>query len=230
RRLGELHMGDEEVRAGFALSHEGLEHEARRLFRLLGLVNLVDFPAWLPAVLLGAEPDDAEELAEQLSEAHLLQVGDADARGSARYRFHDLLRAFAAERLDAESDEEEQSAALTRILDAYLFLTIRADAGFSAANSATWGQWDAELPPLPAAYQHEADDHLEWFATERANLLRVIERAHQARRWQTAVRLAVAMWQFLEVTARFADWRAAFDLGLDAARQAGDPTAEGSCL
>jgi tetratricopeptide (TPR) repeat protein len=230
RRLGELQMGDEEVRAGFALSYDGLDPDARRLFRLLGLVNLVDFPTWLPAVLLDAEPDDAEELAGRLSEAHLLQVGEADASGSARYRFHDLLRAFASERLEAESDEPEQSGALSRMLDAYVLLTIRADAGFSAANSAIWGPWDAQLPPLPAEYVHETDDHLEWFTKERANLLRVIERAHGAQRWETALRLAVAMWQFLEITARFADWRAAFDLALDAARQAGDEVAEGSSL
>jgi tetratricopeptide (TPR) repeat protein len=231
RRLGELDMGDSEVRAGFALTYDSLDSEARRLFRLLGLVDVLDFAAWLPAMLLGADADEAEELADQLVEAHLLQVAEADAGGTVRYRFHDLLRAFARERLDAETDEEERSLALTRVFDAYLVLTMRADACFSAANSAVWDRPESSPQVLPAEYLHEVDDdHLEWFARERANLLRVIGHAHRAQRWPVTWELAAAMWQFFEITARWTDWRTAFDLALDASRRGNDMVAEGSCL
>jgi tetratricopeptide (TPR) repeat protein len=231
RRLGELNMGDSEVRAGFALTYDGLDPKARQLFRLLGLVDVLDFAAWLPAMLLGSDADEAEELAEQLCEAYLLQAVEVDAGEPVRYRFHDLLRAFARERLDAETDDAERSLALTRVLDAYLILTMRADVGFSAANSAVWDRREDSPRPLPAEYLREVEaDHLRWFARERANLLRVIEQAHGAQRWPATWRLAVAMWQFFEITARWTDWRTAFDLALDAARHGGDMGAEGSCL
>jgi tetratricopeptide (TPR) repeat protein len=231
RRLGELQMGDSEVRAGFALTYASLDPQARQLFRLLGLVDVLDFAPWLPAVLLETEADEAEEVAEQLCEAHLLQAVAGDASGQVRYRFHDLLRAFARERLNAETGDVERSAVLGRVLDAYYELTLRADAGFSAANSAVWDRRAAAPYLLPPEHLRAAeDDHLRWFATERANLLRIIEQAAHSRQWVATWRLAVAMWQFFEITARWSDWRAAFDLALDAARQGGDMVAEGSCL
>jgi tetratricopeptide (TPR) repeat protein len=224
RRLGELDMGDIEVRAGFELSYRDLGPEAQRLFRLLGLVHTVDFPPWLPAVLLDTGPDEAEEYADQLCEAHLLQILVDDEDG-VRYGFHDLLRAFAAERLAAETDEAERSAALTRGLDGWIAWTLHADAAYSAANSAVWDRpADLSIPDEPITRPTR------WFDRERANLLRVIEQAHSAGRWPVTWRLASAMWQYLEITARWTDWRAACGLGLDGARRAGDPVAEGSCL
>jgi len=228
RRLGELDMGDAEVRAGFALSYQGLDSSAQRLFRLLGLADLMDFAPWLPCVLLDGDPDEAADLADELCDAHLLQVVDT-ADGQPRFRFHDLLRAFARERLEAEPDDAEQAEALERVLGAYLTLAMRADAGFSAANSAVW-----DRPPDNAVPEQYLGDlstaPLPWFAAERANLLRIIDQACQRQQWRPAWQLASAMWQFLEVTGRWSDWSTAYGLALEAARRSGDVIAEASCL
>ena len=46
RRLDELRAGDLEVRASVALSYQGRPPDEQRAFRLLGLLDTADFPAW----------------------------------------------------------------------------------------------------------------------------------------------------------------------------------------
>jgi hypothetical protein len=90
-----------EVRASLALSYRGQE-EARRLFRLLGLLDAPSFPAWTAAALLDVEPARAEGLLERLVDAQLVDEAGEDQAGQLRYRLHDLLRVYARERLDSE--------------------------------------------------------------------------------------------------------------------------------
>ena len=90
-------MGDLEVRASFALGYQSQPHDTRRAFRLLGLVHAASFPAWLVAALLDRAVAAGEELSERLVDAGLLETTGEDEAGQVRYRFHDLLRAFARE-------------------------------------------------------------------------------------------------------------------------------------
>lgn len=110
RRLAVLSTGDTGVAAAFALSHAQLSGEGRALFRRLAHVPGPDFAAPIVAVLTGSDPHDAEDRLDELVELGLLQAEGAD-----RYRFHDLIRLFAAERLRVEEPEGARVATRQRM-------------------------------------------------------------------------------------------------------------------
>jgi DNA-binding SARP family transcriptional activator len=117
-RLDNLRLGDLQVRASFALSYENLDVMARRAFRLLGLLEIRDFTPWVTAALLDVPQASAEELMDTLVDQHLLEVSGRDATGRLRYRFHDLLRAYAREVVLTQEPEASRRAALDRMLAA----------------------------------------------------------------------------------------------------------------
>src|SRR4029450_13637306 len=100
RRLDLLKVGDLEVRASFALSYEGRDELEQRAFRMLGLLQAPDFPAWMPAALLDPGLEAAEEAREGRVDAQFIEPAGFDGVDQPRYRFHDLLRDFARECLD----------------------------------------------------------------------------------------------------------------------------------
>ncbi|MEU4564969.1 helix-turn-helix domain-containing protein [Actinoplanes sp. NPDC023936] len=111
RRLANLHTGDTGVAAAFALSHAQLSGAGRALFRRLAHVPEAGFTAPLAGVLAGYHPDDASDRLDELVELGLLQHEGAD-----RYRFHDLIRLFARERLGVEEPAGTRAATRERML------------------------------------------------------------------------------------------------------------------
>ena len=105
-RLTELAIGDRGVAAAFALSYRRLSPDQQRLFRLRGLVPGPDFDSHGAAALTGGDVAETDRLVEQLLDLHLLQQVTAG-----RYRFHPLVRAYAAELATTSDDERD---ALTR--------------------------------------------------------------------------------------------------------------------
>jgi len=124
-RLEELAHGDLEVRVSLSLSYQGLGKEQRRLFRRLGLLDALDVAAWVAAALLDSPVPRGEALLEDLVEAQLLGVAGWDVTGRARYRLHDLLHAYARERVHAEEPLAQRQAALERTLGGWLALAER---------------------------------------------------------------------------------------------------------
>ncbi|MFI7242748.1 AfsR/SARP family transcriptional regulator [Streptomyces qinglanensis] len=116
RRLDELQVGDQAVKATFELGYGQLDREQSRAFRLLGLAEGPDISLDAAAALLDRAPEEAEDLLESLVDTSLLE-----SAAPGRYRFHDLVRLFA--RACAERDEQptgECEAAPARLLDFYL--------------------------------------------------------------------------------------------------------------
>lgn len=97
RRLDELHAGDLDIRVTFGLSYRSLPDADREAFRLLGLTEAPDIPAWAAAALLDIDEAGAEERLDRLSDARLVEVDVRPETGRVRYRMHDLLRLFAQE-------------------------------------------------------------------------------------------------------------------------------------
>lgn len=224
RRLDELSAGDLEVRASIAFSYQGQRDDQRRAFRLLGLVDIQDFAAWVAAALLGSTPAVAEDLVEQLVDIHLLEVAGKDAWGATRYRFHDLLRVFARERLEEEEPALARRAALGRALGAYLTLAERADVALQPGalrriGPGTARRWEPEGLDIVKRIER---DPLTWFAAERANLVAVVEQTYATGSWELTWRLAHALATFFEVRAVWDDWRRTHELALRATRRAGD--------
>ncbi|MFI6498868.1 BTAD domain-containing putative transcriptional regulator [Nonomuraea typhae] len=127
RRLTELQVGDLGVEASFALSYEQLSAPLARAFRRLAVPDSAELTVELAAAVLGsgreAEPVRAERVCEELVDLSLLETP-----GPGRYRFHDLLRAFALQR----TGEEERRAALGPVQDRWLAGV--ADAAVRAAD------------------------------------------------------------------------------------------------
>ncbi|MGP4101894.1 AfsR/SARP family transcriptional regulator [Nonomuraea sp. KM90] len=105
RRLGELHAGQRSVSAAFDLSYRALTVAERRAYRLLGLHAGMDITRDAAAALLATSVRDASVLLDRLHGVHLLQE---PAPG--RYRFHDLVRAHAAEVADGAEAEADRRA------------------------------------------------------------------------------------------------------------------------
>ncbi|MER5388257.1 NB-ARC domain-containing protein [Saccharopolyspora sp. NPDC002686] len=122
-RLDVLDLGGRTgIRAVFSWSYRALSPQAARLFRLLGLPDSPDISAEAAAALAGADQRQTRRALAELCRAHLLTRRTAD-----RYVFHDLLRAYARERVHRDDTEEERSAALQRLFGHYLRMTYAAN-------------------------------------------------------------------------------------------------------
>src|SRR5439155_6485649 len=125
--LRELAIEGQTVAAVFSLSYEHLDEAQRRIFRLLGVHPGADFDAHVAAALADVPVDVAEELLEDLVDAHLLE-----APAAGRYRFHDLLRDFARQLVSTEPDDVREGATLG-MLDYYLHTAAGATAHMEQA-------------------------------------------------------------------------------------------------
>jgi DNA-binding SARP family transcriptional activator len=112
-RLGHLQDEERSLTAVFDSSYDALPADAQRMFRLLGLVPGPDFDAYAAAHLAGTDHRTAEHLLDSLLDHNLLIQLTVD-----HYRFHDLIRVYAAAR-SAEDPPQERGAALDRLLDYY---------------------------------------------------------------------------------------------------------------
>ena len=95
RRLDQLSAGDLKVAAAFGMSYEQLPDPTRLLFRRVALVPGADFGASLAAVV-GEVPVPVAE--DQLDD--LVDLGLLETAPGGRYRFHDLVRLYAQQRLE----------------------------------------------------------------------------------------------------------------------------------
>lgn len=230
RRLDELSPGEGGVRAGFRLSYRDLSAAARRLYRRVGLLNVPDFAAWVGAALVGADPMDAETLLEQLVDAQLLEVVTTGSGPVTRYRFQDLLRLFAFELAQAEETEEERRDALERAYGGWLALA-------DAARRRTYGT-ELALPygtaePMtlePGMLEELLADPMEWYESERAALVDVIEQSAASGRPAYAWALTISTSPLFEVRNYLEDWRSCAETSLRAAEAADDVLGEATML
>ncbi|MFE6872719.1 ATP-binding protein, partial [Kitasatospora sp. NPDC057692] len=93
RRIDELRIGDLAVAAAFELSYRQLTEDQARAFRLVASVDGPDIGLPAAAALLDLDEYDAEDLLEAL-----VDVAMVESPFPGRYRYHDLLRAFARRR------------------------------------------------------------------------------------------------------------------------------------
>jgi tetratricopeptide (TPR) repeat protein/transcriptional regulator with XRE-family HTH domain len=228
RRLDELAHGDLEVRASLALSYQALDAERRRAFRLLSLVGAPDFAAWAASALLDVPLERAEELAEGLVDAQLLEVA-SHGTGGVRWRFHDLLRIYARE-LAAAEPPGEPDAALERFLGACL--TLVEEANLRETSSSYGVRRGAARPwPLPAeATAGLLADPAAWFEAERRLLVGAVELACEAGLDEPAWELATSPAELLERGWYADEWRHTHELALAATRRASNRRGEAVLL
>jgi DNA-binding SARP family transcriptional activator len=219
-RLDALRLGDLEVRASLARSYDTLDVMARRAFRLLGLVRTRDFAPWITAALLDVSQVQAEELMDTLVDQHLLEVAGRDVSGRLRYRFHDLLRAYAREVVAAQESHAGRVAALDRMFGGWLALA--EEAGRSMASSAFTRRFEAATcwRPAESMISSVVADPAGWLSTEYAALLGTVDQAYAVGSDQLGWALGVRLARILLVRGHYDDWRGVCELMLAGARRA----------
>ncbi len=206
------------VRVVFSWSYAALPDGAARLFRLLGLHAGPDIGVHAAAALADVTTAEATRLLEVLSGARLLERAGQD-----RYRFHDLLRDYAAE---LAAEDEHAPDAVRRVLDLYLHAADAADRVFAPTRLRT--------PLDPSPHEVPAFDTYaqaqEWFDLERANLTAATRQAAEAGHDDIAWKIPAAMSVYCYVRRPWDDWLTSHDIGLAAARRTREPFGEAALL
>jgi tetratricopeptide (TPR) repeat protein len=226
RRLDEMRAGDLAVRASFEVSFTSLPPSTDKqgidpalAFRLLGLWQGPSISAAAAAALFGVPEYSAEDALEVLVDTHLLESVTTD-----RYRFHDLLRVYAAERAADDLLAPERDAAVTRLLTWYMRT---ADAAATAVSPHRYNiplqPADADPPPLGFGTAEEA---LAWYDSERANLIAATRQAAAAGAHDIAWRMPASLFSVFNRRGNWADCIATNRIALESARAAGNRQGE----
>lgn len=203
------------VRAVLSWSYGALDPQSGRLFRLLAYLTPLEFSAELAGTVAGLPVPAARRLLDHVADLSLL----ASVRG--RYRFHDLVRVYAALLSEATDDAEERAAASGRGLEWYLHSVHHAAATMRPRVQ------EHPLPPLSPGVRPMTFDHpeaaREWCVAEHRALAFATQRAYDFGRYAEAWRLT---WDFGRVlligTAHSDERNDIAELGVAAAKHVGD--------
>jgi DNA-binding SARP family transcriptional activator len=226
RRLDELRAGNLAVRASFEVSFASLAGSAgpggvdpARAFRLLGVWTgpFIALPA--ACALLGRAEQPVADALEVLVDAHLLDSPEPDV-----YRFHDLLRVYAADRARAQESERDRHDAVTRLLTWYLHTTEAAGRVVSPQHARV--PLDPPADPVRPLEFSSLEASLAWCERERAGLVAATRLAAESGLHEAAWKLAAAALSFFYRRSHWADWEAAHQVGLASARHIGDRAGE----
>lgn len=223
RRLDEFTHRGLELRSNIGLTYRGLPRKAQRLFRLFALLKAPDFPEWTAAALLDTDLSEAGDVLESLVDARMLDTVEFPGE-RIRYRFHDLIRVYALERLVETETPAERKLALARVLGAWLALAGEAhrreyggDYTVLRGNAPRWRQPDGSSA---ARIQSPMD----WWDSERGALVAAVRQAAAAGLDELCWDLALTSVTLFEVKGYFDDWRETSELGLEITRRADNRT------
>jgi len=228
RRLAELDVADLAVRSTFETSYralgastgaDGADHG--RVFRLVGLSAGPDISLPSACALLDQGEQDADAVLQTLVDAHLL-----DEPSAGRYRLHDLLRVYAAERAAAEETAQNRHQALRRLFGWQLSTLVAAsqvlEPGRVRLEVAT-----SSRPPMSFETFELA---LAWCEAEQDNLLASARQAAECGMDDLACQFGIALFSYLDLRGRYEDLVAISQIALASARVVGDRLRETSAL
>lgn len=230
QRLDELSEDDMAVRASLELSYAGLAAASRLLFRALGLLDVPDFAAWVPAAMLDISVEQAETHLDFLIDAQLLTWSGIDAMGQTRYRLHDLVRLYARERAEHEDTTAVRTRARTRALGTWLALAEAADQLLAERVTADIRGDAPRQAPDPAVIGLVQANPLAWFDSERASLATVIAQAGAAGLDESAWELAATAINYFAFRGLYHDWLHTHELARHICAQSGNRRGEAVML
>ena len=218
RRLDEMRAGDLAVRASFQVSFASLPVstdkqgiDPARAFCLLGLWQGASISSAAASALFGTPEYSAEDALEVLVDTHLLE-----STAPGRYRFHDLLRVYAAERAEADLLAAERDAAIVRLFTWYVRT---ADAAATAVSPHRYSlPLDAAQADDPWPGFADAQDAFGWYDSERGNLLAAIRQAAACGLHEVAWRLSAPLFSVFNRRGNWADLVTTHRIALDSVR------------
>ncbi|MFS8102472.1 tetratricopeptide repeat protein [Lentzea alba] len=207
------------VRAVFSSSYRALAPDDAKVFRLLGLHPGPDISEAAADALTGGL---ARRSLRRLVSAHLLE-----AHGT-RYRFHDLLRLYAAERAQADEAPSAQQDALERLSAWYVHTVAHAQ------RIADPHYRRIEPDPLPPGINPltfaTKNDVTTWFDQEHTNLVAITRCAGDRRLDVQAWQLPALLTRHYMKGHRWLEWKPTTTVGLEAVRRVGDQRGEAEIL
>ncbi len=232
--LDQLRLPDpnREVRASFEVSYRDLTQPQAHLFGLLGRLPGADFGEAEVGCLLGGEDGtlgcdaaEAQAAVDELVDHYLVE-----AIGANRYRFHDLVRVFAREKLGEFEDSEAQDDAWDRVVMWYVHAAkVMSESLRPESPEDIWmpeGQTCVVLKEGQTLFLRG----LEWFDIHQTNLKAALASLYKDDRWEDVWRLAANLVAFFDIRALWVDWEWSHELALEATRRDGDRGAEAAIL
>jgi tetratricopeptide (TPR) repeat protein/transcriptional regulator with XRE-family HTH domain len=211
-----------DVRAVLSWSYRQLDPAAARAFRLAGLHPGPDFDRYAAAALTGTTAGQAERTLGALARACLAQPA-----GQGRYGLHDLLRSYARE-LSADESPGDKQAALTRLLDYYLYTASAAADLLFPARQYRHPQILPPGTPVPGIKSEEAARA--WLDIQRPSLVAAVTYAAE-NGWPSHVaRLSAVLFDYLLIGAHYPEATTVHGSAWRAARMTGDRAAVGNAL
>ncbi|WNI18135.1 ATP-binding protein [Actinacidiphila sp. ITFR-21] len=209
----------EAIRSVFAWSYRALPTHSARLFRLLGLHPTGEFSLHAAAALGELALSRTRQLLDDLVGAHLLEQNAPD-----RFQFHDLLRAYATDRVQSEESADQRQAARRRVLSWYLH---------TADAAQTWLYPSEDRLPLPEPLPEvrplvfaDYNAAVDWSEREHGTFLPAVRDAASNGLDQTAWQLATVLWFTRPPSSSERDWLEAGRIGLEAAARQEDQRAQ----
>ncbi|MET4922457.1 BTAD domain-containing putative transcriptional regulator [Streptomyces sp. PSRA5] len=216
-RLDALDAGDltSSVRAAFTVSYRALTVGAAEVFRLVGLAPGPEIGLAAVGSLVARPATAVHTALRELENAHLVRQFVPG-----RYRLHDLVRLYAAERAGHDQPEESRQQAMRRLTDFYLHTSYAGDRILSPLHHQSL---ELGLPSDGSTVELLSGQEgvLTWFRTEHACLLAAqrlaAEQGWDALVWQLAWVLDGFLWRQGRLHDHVTVWRT----GLAAAERLG---------
>ncbi len=206
------------VEIAISLSYRALPADQQRTFRLLALHPGNDITPAAAAALTGAAAAAAGRHLDQLTAASLLQCSEPG-----RFRFHDLIRTYAAGLVYDEDAAGERQAGLSRLCDQYLHT-----AGVAMDLIYPFERDRRPRVPLPAIPGPPLPDPVTargWLDAEWANLLAVAGQSGG-----DVGAFAATLHRHLAVIGRYPDGQMLHQQAIAAAHRTGDRAGEAGAL
>ena len=218
-QLGFDGAAESAVAKAFSVSYQALSPEQRQAFRLLALVPGPDFTPIAAASLLDVPLTEATRRLRGLAAANLVE-----AVAPRRYRFHDLTRQYAEDRVRSEEDETARTTAWQRLFGGYAAATDAA-VGLLGARIVTLPREPGPVVPSPISFTDSAEA-VAWLDVEVLNLSAALRQAATRGPYPGAWYLADALRRFFHDHGRRAEWLELAPIVLRAAQERGAQPAE----
>jgi tetratricopeptide (TPR) repeat protein len=218
---GDSHDGS--VRTVFSWSYLTLDQEEQRTFRLLGLHPGHDFSLDAATALVGRTKNHTKRLLDKLVNFHLLTQPESRER----YRFHDLIKKYAAE-LARQDDEPEKRAAEHRMLNFYLYTVNNADTQiFASRTHIPMPETAGDVTAI--SFSNEAAA-ISWCMREHGNLNQIIEYCAHHGFQEQALNLCQAFGETLQMLGHYDNVLAMLALSIEIARSMANVSAEADAI
>lgn len=201
-------------------AYQGWDEETQRVYRQLGILPTGDIDPALTATVCAMEPQRAERALELLTDAQLLEPLP-EMGGRVRYRILPAARHHAWKLAVRHDPEQDQILVLRRLCEWVLAIAAQAQIRLTSAQ-ATLQQ---SMATGPVSVQAPFDDDtgaLAWLESYQDSLLDLLHSAETAGFDELVARIVDAFWPLFLRHHTYEVWVPAHEIGLAAARRAGN--------